>query len=110
MTDKIYDKIRHLIKATDDAYISYDTANADYAEFASLALGDFQKALSKPSMTNIELRVLIRSAFRKLGTGRQNKDWHNFVADYISRSSNESALAIDLPTMKMAHSTSSTVQ
>ena len=98
MNVSVHQRIRTLIEETNDAFCDSEGAiNADYAEFATLALADFKSVLSAPKLTKQELIDLLRTAMHK----HKDKDplnWAAFMAYHIASTANKShmgAVAIE---------------
>ncbi len=90
MNVSVHQRIRILIEETNDAFSSYDTVNADFAEFAGLALAEFKNALSDPGLTREQLVKLLRRGMAK----HKDKDpnsWAAFMAHHIARAANRNA-------------------
>ncbi|MAF97170.1 MAG: hypothetical protein CMH26_00875 [Micavibrio sp.] len=83
-------EIRRLIDETREAYGQYDSVNADYAAFASMALSEFKAALGRPEMTGQELRRLLRKAETEhRSLAMPNASWASFMARYVSQNVNQ---------------------
>ena len=89
MNVSVHQRIRTLIEETNDAFCESEGAiNADYAEFATLALSDFKSVLSAPKLTKHELMDLLRTAMQK----HKDKDplnWAAFMAYHIASTANK---------------------
>lgn len=89
MNSSVHARIKHLIEETNDAYSSFGgTVNADYAEFASLALSEFKNALHKPDLTDHELRHIIRKGMNQHRKKNPSSCWATFMALYVANGSN----------------------
>lgn len=87
MSLSVHQRIRILIEQTNDAFACYDAVNADFAEFATLALSDFKEALRNPNLTRGQLTQMLRRGMMK----HQDKDpgsWAAFMAAHIARAAN----------------------
>ena len=85
----IHNRIRTLIEETNDAFYACGSINADYAEFASLALADFKTALSDQSLTRSQLRKMLRGGM----VACKDKDpdnWAVFMAQHMAQAANTS--------------------
>ena len=89
MNTSIHHRIKMLIEETNDAFASCDTGmNADYAEFATLALSEFKHVLSNPALTRRELMGVLRSGMAKHKVVDPESCWATFMAYYIAKTSN----------------------
>jgi hypothetical protein len=87
MSLSVHQRIRILIEQTNDAFSNYDAVNADFAEFATLALADFKEALRNPNLTRGQLAQMLRRGMMK----HQDKDpgsWSAFMAAHIAKTAN----------------------
>ncbi len=87
MSLSVHQRIRILIEQTNDAFSCYDSVNADFAEFATLALADFRDALKNPNLTRGQLTHMLRRGMTK----HSNKDpdsWAAFMAAHIAKAAN----------------------
>lgn len=87
MNVSVHQRIRILIEETNDAYSCCGTVNADYAEFAALALSDFKSALRSPHLTGEELTEILRRAMIK-HCDKDDVSWSAFVANHVARAVN----------------------
>lgn len=92
MSETVHDRIKQLIEGTHEAFETYGTMNTDYAEFASMAIGEFKMALENPDLTAYELRQLIRKGQSQRNTEDPQGCWATFMARYVSRGANNSNL------------------
>src|SRR5690606_8344694 len=79
--------IRILIEETNDAFSCCGTVNADFAEFAVLALSEFKIVLGDPELTCDQLPRILRGGMRQ----HQDKDphsWAVFMAQHIAKAAN----------------------
>ena len=91
MTFKEQDMIRGLIQETSNAYDLFHesgSANGDYADFATLSIGDFKSALRDPGLTRRKLSKLLRRGTSEHRDNAPKSCWASFVAGYISDVSN----------------------
>ncbi len=94
MTDTVTIKrdVRHVIEELDAAYngsVEYNGMNADYANFAGMALGQFRSAMRDPDLTREKLELLLRKGIKKhRAKHHENGSWTRFVASYVAKSSN----------------------
>jgi hypothetical protein len=87
MNLSMHQRIRILIEQTNDCFTCYDAVNADFAEFATLALADFKEALENPGLTRGQLtRMLRHGMIRHSDKGPAN--WSAFMASHIARAAN----------------------
>lgn len=88
-SSSIYSRVQALIEETNEAFAQCrGSINADYAEFASMALSDFKKALQDPNLTSAQLKVILRRAMLK------NRDsdpvtWPELMALHVACRANE---------------------
>lgn len=81
-----------LIEDIRHAYTIYTTQgcpNSDFAEFASLSVDQFKRALKRPELTARQLRRLVRrgcESHRRQEAIVQN--WSDYIAHYISDTAN----------------------
>ena len=83
MSVPIHQRIRILIEQTNDAFSSYGNINADFAEFATLAISDFKAALKNPDLTRAQLTRMLRGGMVK----HKDKDpdsWASFMAHHMA--------------------------
>lgn len=85
MSAQIYDRIRVLIEETNDAFSSCGSVNTDYAEFASMALGEFKHVLGNPKLTRNRLTKILRTGTKRHRKSSPESNWSDFMAEYISR-------------------------
>ncbi len=71
-----------------DTVSSYESHNADYADYAVMALGRFRDALRNPDLTQDELAFMLRQAMTEHRAGEAGDCWKAFVASYMSQSAN----------------------
>lgn len=92
MSISIHHRIRMLIEETNDAFYGSDGhMNADYAEFASLALSEFKHVLRNPRLTRGQLTAMLRTGMLKHKDIDPESNWSSFMAHYITRSSNRNS-------------------
>lgn len=89
MSSSIHGRVKAIIEETNYAF-SYcrGSLNIDYAEFAAMSLFDFKNALHNPNLTGDELMALLRNAAAQYKTTDPNGCWATFLAQYISRGTN----------------------
>ncbi len=80
----VIDEMSHAYKSISD----YDYMNADYAEFAIMALARFRKILGNPSLTEEELRFTIRKLIARHKQDGARGCWKGFVASHMVSASN----------------------
>lgn len=89
MGSNIYNSIKSLIEETNDAYsICRGAVNADYAEFATMSISDFKRALQDPRLTRSQLTQLLRTGGAEHKVEDPESCWATFMAHYIARSAN----------------------
>lgn len=90
--------LRSVIEETEDAYRTfsdYHQANADFAEFAGMALTQFKQAMQTPDLTNEDLQsVLRRGMTNHRASGASESGWSAFMASYVTRAMNDKAFEI----------------
>ena len=89
MNVSIHQRIRILIEETNDAFACCGAVNADYADFAALALTEFKNVLDNPHLTQDQLINILRGGMNK----HQDKDpnsWSVFMAQHVARAANKS--------------------
>ena len=87
MNISVHQRIRILIEETNDAFTAYDTVNADFAEFAVLAITEFKNVLGNPHLTQEQLMTILRGGMHK----HQDKDpnsWSVFMAQHVAKAAN----------------------
>jgi hypothetical protein len=87
MNVSIHQRIRILIEETNDAFACCGAVNADFADFAALALSEFKNVLGNPNLTQEQLIDILRGGMNK----HQDKDpnsWSVFMAQHIARAAN----------------------
>ena len=67
--------------------------NADYADFASIAIGEFRDALRDPELTREDLKYMLRRGMNKHRNRNSQVSWTKYVASYMARSSNANSLS-----------------
>lgn len=92
MSLSVHQRIRILIEQTNDAFTCYDAVNADFAEFATLALSDFKDALKNPNLTRGQLTQMLRCGMIKHQDKTPNT-WAAFMAAHVAKVSNMDARA-----------------
>jgi hypothetical protein len=88
MNVSVHQRIRILLEETNDAYSAYDTVNADFADFAALALAEFKSVLEDPHLTHEQLTKMLRKGMSK----HQDKDansWAVFMAHHMAAAANK---------------------
>lgn len=88
MSQTVHLRMKHLIEGTHEAFESYGSVNADFAEFAAMALSEFKSALDKPDLTGRELRQAIRKAQSTHREVDPQACWATFMAQYVSSNVN----------------------
>ncbi len=71
-----------------NAVSSYDYINADYADYAVMALGRFRTILNNPLLTTDELQSMLRNAMSEHKMNGAQGCWKGFVANQMANSSN----------------------
>jgi hypothetical protein len=90
MNVTVHQRIRILLEETNDAYSSYDTVNADFADFAVLALTEFKNVLGNPELTKEQLIKILRKGMSKHGD-KDSGSWSVFMAHHIANAANSDA-------------------
>lgn len=91
MATSIHDRIQRiqiLIEETNDAFLSCGPVNADYAEFATLALPEFKNILRNPLLTRHQLVTLLRTGSNQHNIYKNSETdvgWAAFMAQYITK-------------------------
>ena len=89
MGSTMYKSIKSLIEETNDAYsICRGAVNADYAEFATMSISDFKRALQDPRLTRAQLTKMLRTGATEHKAEDPESCWATFMAHYIARSAN----------------------
>jgi hypothetical protein len=90
MSLSVYDHIRKLIEDTNAAYDGMCSSglNADFAEFAALALSDFRAVLGNDALSEAELIMLLREGRARHKSITPNTSWSGFLATYIGHRAN----------------------
>lgn len=89
--DTIQREVFYIIEETSAAYHAYskhDYTNADYADFASMALSQFKSALRDPSLTRERLEKILRKGMKKHRIMDPSANWSGFMASYVTRATN----------------------
>lgn len=89
MTQPIHSRIQALIEETNHAFEAYGAVNADYAEFAALAIADFKNVLSDQNLTKSKLRSMLRKSMMEC-KGKDASCWAVFMAEQMSQAANNS--------------------
>ncbi len=79
--------VKFVIDETSAAYETFsahDYMNADFADFAGMALGQFKDALRRPELTRADLEALLRSGMKRHRGRAAETDWSTFMASYIA--------------------------
>ncbi len=97
MKEAIRRDVKEVIEEIDTAYqefANYHYMNADYPDFARMAVGQFRAALRNPELTREDLEALLRRALSKYKAKCPDPDqcivgsWSNFVASYMAKTAN----------------------
>lgn len=89
--DSIQREVLHIIEETSAAYHAYSThdyTNADYADFAAMALTQFKSALRDPALTREQLEKILRKGMSKHKVMDPSANWSGFMASYVTRATN----------------------
>jgi hypothetical protein len=92
MEQAIQRDVKVVIEETSSAYkvfSDYECMNADFADFAVMALGQFQDALRKQDLTRADLEKVLRSGMTRHRGRAAETDWTTFMASYVTTASNE---------------------
>lgn len=85
-------RVCYVVKEIDDAYRTFsdhDNMNADYAEFAGMAINQFRDALSNPALSREDFKSIFRDGLKKHRAEARNSDWAKFLASHITLKANE---------------------
>ncbi len=88
MVLSVHERIRDLIEDTSNLFENCGGVNTDYADFATIALAEFKLLLGDPSLTDRQLKQLIRKAENSHKTMNQQTSWAVFVAEHIAEQAN----------------------
>ncbi|MCB1784048.1 MAG: hypothetical protein KDI13_08620 [Alphaproteobacteria bacterium] len=80
-----------VIEETNWAYHAaqqHESMNADYADFAGMALLDFKNALRCPELTREELETMLRSGMHRYRSLAPEDGWTTLMAGYMERTAN----------------------
>ncbi len=84
--------IKNVIEEIHEAYkefSNYSYMNADYADFANMAISQFREAMRAPELTREELKDLLRKGMISHRMCNHKKDnWTKSVASYMAKVSN----------------------
>ena len=89
--------IKEVIEEIDTAYhefSNYHNMNADYPDFARMAVGQFRTAMRNPELTREDLESLLRKGLSKYKDKCPDPNhcvigsWSGFVASYMAKTSN----------------------
>ena len=83
MNESLHYRIKLLIEETNDAFYSCGHMNTDFADFASLALGEFRHALRDPRLSPRDLRRMLRDAMCRDHYTDPDMPWSNYVTDRL---------------------------
>ena len=92
MRPNVHNRIKVLIEETNDAFSSEGAVNADYAEYATLALGEFKHVLSNPGLTRRQLMNILRAGMTRHRQTTPGSCWSTFMAQYVARTANRNAV------------------
>ena len=95
-------KVIEEINAAYCALADQDYMNADYADFAVMALDQFQLALGRPDLTREELEVMLRNGLVSHKSQGENTSWTKFMAIHMERASNGNETIIATPNIIQA--------
>ncbi len=91
MSQFLQQELHDVIEEMSTAYRSvsaYDYMNADYAEYAIMALSRFRRILGNPSLSSDELKFMLRKGMAQHKAGGASGCWKGFVAAQMAHSSN----------------------
>ncbi len=98
MSEAIRKDVKDVIEEIDTAYHEFSNhhnMNADYPDFARMAVGQFRTALRDPSLTREDLEGLLRQGMSKYKSICPDSNycaiepsWTNFVASYMAKTAN----------------------
>ena len=92
MSESVHHRIQNLIEETNEAFGYCGSVNADYAEFATLALSDFKSILKSPELTGRDLRRIIRKGMNQ-HKDKTSGSWSAFMAQHVAQSANRNTQA-----------------
>lgn len=89
MSISVHHRIRVLLEETSDAFDTYGVINADFADFAALAISDFKDLLGRPALTRTQLQIMLRLAMNECRDKAQGSStWAAFVAHHLAQTAN----------------------
>lgn len=91
MQHTIQRDVKLVIEETRTAFTTFldrEYANADFADFAAMALGQFKDALRRPELTRGDLEALLRSGMKRHRGRAAETDWTTFMASYVTTAAN----------------------
>ncbi len=91
MSECIKNELWFIIDEMSNAYqevSGYEALNADYAEYAGMAIGRFRDVLKNQSLTPCELDHMLRHGIATHKRDGDMTDWRRFVASYMAQASN----------------------
>ena len=71
----------------------YDYMNADYADFAGMALARFRDVLCNQTLSREDLEAMLRHGLARHRARGGDTDWVQSVASYVAKTSNANMLA-----------------
>lgn len=89
--EAIQREVLDIIEETSAAYHAFsmhDYTNADYADFAAMALSQFKSALRDPALTREQLEQILRKGMKKHKIMDPSASWSGFMASYVTRATN----------------------
>ena len=92
MTYSVHQRIQALLQETNDAFALYEPGNADFAEFASLSISEFKRALNHPALTRTELKALLRAGMQAYHDP-DPKTWTDLMAQHVAQACNGNVTA-----------------
>ncbi|MCL4678777.1 MAG: hypothetical protein KJ017_09325 [Alphaproteobacteria bacterium] len=89
--EAIQREVLDIIEETSAAYHDFSMhgyTNADYADFAAMALSQFKNALRDPALTREQLEQILRKGMKKHKIMDPSANWSGFLASYVTRATN----------------------
>lgn len=84
----LQERIKTLILDTNTVFENCGGVNTDYADFATIALAEFKILLSDPSLTDRQLKQIIRKAFLQQKARNSDDCWATAMAGYMANHAN----------------------
>ncbi len=94
MVSSIQGEVQHIIEEMRVAYAEsavHNYMNADYADFAIMALERFRGALRNQTLTREDLESMLRKGIASHRASESKADWTTFVARHVAHAANTNA-------------------